>query len=130
VPVAPSIELQGMQALQRWAETRVRALQGNRVLAAMRNSVLMVERQAKINSPVDTGRLRASITPDVGIGEGNAVEGIVGTNVEYAPWVEFREAKHAVGQSHYLGDAYLQSMQYIREQLGEAVGEILSELHE
>lgn len=44
----------------------------------------MVEGSAKLRVPVDTGRLRASIT--------NRIDGdraIIGTNVEYAPYVEY-----------------------------------------
>lgn len=36
--------------------------------------------------PVDTGRLRASITADV-VGRGSTLAGRVGTNVAYAPYV-------------------------------------------
>ena len=45
---------------------------------------LLVENDAKRKCPVDTGQLRASITHEV---EGQT--GIVGTNVEYAPYVEY-----------------------------------------
>lgn len=45
---------------------------------------LLVENDAKMKCPVDTGQLRASITHYV---EGQT--GIVGTNVEYAPYVEY-----------------------------------------
>lgn len=51
-------------------------------------------------TPVDTGRLRNSITHEVGENEV-----IVGTNVEYAQFVEFNEkARHVSGQAHYLRD--------------------------
>lgn len=49
---------------------------------------LAVEATAKQNCPVDTGRLRGSITHDVNNGEGK-----VGTNVEYANFVEFGTIK-------------------------------------
>lgn len=45
---------------------------------------LLVENDAKKNCPVDTGQLRQSITHEV---EGNT--GVIGTNVEYAPYVEY-----------------------------------------
>jgi HK97 gp10 family phage protein len=53
------------------------------------------ERYAKQMAPVDTGRLRSSISHRLdyegsGIaGDGPGFVGIVGTNVEYAPHVEF-----------------------------------------
>lgn len=45
---------------------------------------LTVENAAKENCPVDTGELRASITYNI-----QGKTGEVGTNVEYAPYVEY-----------------------------------------
>ncbi len=56
--------------------------------SGMTKACLLVERDAKINAPVDTGRLRASITNRLEVEE-NQLVGIVGTNVEYASFVEF-----------------------------------------
>lgn len=52
--------------------------------------LIKVERAAKRLCPVDTGRLRSSIThdPDLRRDE-QGLYGVVGTNVEYAPHVEF-----------------------------------------
>ena len=51
---------------------------------ALINSALMVERDAKINAPVDTGRLRSSITHTEDFGSNNpSVE--VGTSVNILP---------------------------------------------
>ena len=44
----------------------------------------LVENEAKKNCPVDDGILRASLTHEVAE---DASEGVVGTNVEYAPYV-------------------------------------------
>jgi HK97 gp10 family phage protein len=46
---------------------------------------LLVEGDAKRDCPVDTGRLRSSITHEVDTGE---MTGYVETNVDYAPFVE------------------------------------------
>lgn len=51
-----------------------------------------IQADAKRNCVVDTGRLRASIVTEVHT-EGNTVVGTVGTNVEYAPYVEFGTGK-------------------------------------
>ena len=51
-------------------------------------AALTLERNAKQKCPVDTGKLRASITTEVG-----NLEAEVGTNVEYAPCVEFGTSK-------------------------------------
>lgn len=50
-------------------------------------AVISVERSAKRLCPVDTGRLRSSITHELGH-QGTVLVGRVGTNVEYAPYVE------------------------------------------
>ena len=49
---------------------------------------LRIDKEAKKNCPVDTGNLRASITVDI-----NGVEAEVGTDVEYAPFVEYGTSK-------------------------------------
>lgn len=56
------------------------------ILRALEESGLVAERFAKLATPVDTGRLRNSITHSVIDGQ-NSV--IIGTNVEYAPYIEF-----------------------------------------
>ncbi len=56
---------------------------GSALVAAMEEIGLAAERFAKKKCPVDTGRLRNSITHVHG---GNEV--YIGTNVEYAPYVE------------------------------------------
>jgi len=60
----------------------------------MHKSVLIVERDAKINAPVDTGRLRASITNEVEKTD-NDIIGRVGTNVKYASFQEHGTSKMA-----------------------------------
>jgi len=78
---------------QKRIESDLRKLRGPEMLQAMRNAVLIVLRDVKINSPVDTGRLRSSITPEV-FADGDDVVGVVGSNVEYAKWQEFGTRPH------------------------------------
>lgn len=54
----------------------------------MQRACLHVEGKAKQNAPVDTGTLRSSITHKV-VRSGDDTEGIIYTNEEYAPYVEF-----------------------------------------
>ena len=54
----------------------------------MEQACLLVENQAKIDCPVDSGQLRSSITHSVDTSK-NEIVGIVGTNIEYAPYVEY-----------------------------------------
>lgn len=60
------------------------------------------EGYAKADCPVDTGRLRNSLTHEVRENE-NAV--YVGTNVEYGVYVEYGDYAHTVGKKHFLRDA-------------------------
>lgn len=76
-----------IKAVQKDIERKVRELTGGPVIQAMRLSTLAVQRDAKIFSPVDTGRLRASITPSV-TSTADMVKGVVGSNVKYAPYQE------------------------------------------
>ncbi len=65
--------------------------------AAMRKGLSkgmkVVANQVKAETPVDTGRLRASVTDEVREGSGEIV-GVVGSNVDYAPYVENGTAPH------------------------------------
>lgn len=84
------------------------------------------EGYAKKECPVDSGRLRNSITCATRDfhSEGNDYDGekasakdkkklatpedttvYIGTNVEYAPYVEFRDATHKTGKAHFLRDS-------------------------
>ena len=64
---------------------------------------LMVQNEARRLAPVDTGRLRASITVK------RTPDGVtVGTNVEYAPYVEYG-TRHMAAQP-YLRPAVLTAM--------------------
>lgn len=54
------------------------------VQEALNDSCLLVENTAKENCPVDSGQLRNSIASNV-----SGETGEVGTNVEYAPYVEY-----------------------------------------
>lgn len=61
------------------------------------------EGYAKEDCPVDTGRLRASISHK---SETNELAAYIGTNVEYAPYVEYNDqAHHITGKAHFLRDA-------------------------
>ena len=68
-------------------------LAGGPMGEGMRQATLVVTRDARINAPVDTGRLRASITPEVRM-QSMTVLGVVGSNVEYAPYVELGTRAH------------------------------------
>jgi HK97 gp10 family phage protein len=65
-----------------------------------------VETSAKRLCPVDTGRLRSSITWELGHDDIGLLA-IIGTNVEYAPYVEF-------------GTSRMRAQPFLRPALGAA----------
>ena len=79
-------------------------------IEAMKEQVLLglesigqeCEGYAKEDCPVDTGRLRNSIAHKV-IDNEKAV--YIGTNVEYAPYVEYGDYNHTTCKNHFLRDA-------------------------
>ena len=79
---------------------------------------LKIEADAKKNitemKAVDTGRLRSSITHEVKPGEGR-----VGTNVEYAQFVEYGTSK--MKPRPYLYNAFQKNIAFIKKTLGDAV---------
>lgn len=80
----------------------------NKLTSGLQKATLAVESQARRDCPVDTGRLRSSITSRV---EGST--GIIGTNVEYAAFVEHGTDK--TGAQPFLFPA----VEQIRAKIGE-----------
>lgn len=93
-------EVTGLIETQRKLEQVVDDLQGAPMLNAMREATLMVQATAKEEAPVDTGRLRASITPEVRGGPGEVI-GAVGSNVDYALYMELGTGTFAGKAPHY-----------------------------
>ena len=70
-------------------------LVGKPMVDAMRQATFLVEGDAKRNAPVDTGQLKSSIASEVRPGvEGKSVEGVVGSNKSYAPYMELGTKPH------------------------------------
>ena len=88
-----SVKVEGMAELQAKVEQVVMDLQGSPMIQAMRDATMLMLRDAKINVPVNTGQLRASILPEVAQ-RGETVQGVVGSNVVYAPFVELGTKPH------------------------------------
>lgn len=59
---------------------------GQRVKAAVNDGALAIQKDAKMNCPVDTGRLRSSIQIQFLL---SGLAATVGSNVVYAPFVEY-----------------------------------------
>ena len=144
-----SIEIKGLKETQREMERIVRDLRGEPYLNAMRRATLLVQRSAMKKVPVDTSRLKNSITPEVRA-QGNLVTGVVGSNVKYAAFVELGTKAHFVPQQYigtwarrhgfgdrglfvsgeaqpYLEPAFAENAERIVRMLGDAVGDIVTE---
>lgn len=102
MPVKISAEIRGLKETQKALEQAAKDLHGTPMYKAMQESTLYVLRDAKKNlvgyqSPsvggVDRGRLQSSLTPAVR-SEADTVVGVVGTEVKYAPFVEFDTRPH------------------------------------
>ena len=146
-------DIRGLQELQAKIDQIVTDLHGRPMLDAMRRATMLVVTDAKKLSPVDTGRLRSSITPEIRA-RGNDVLGVAGSNVLYAPYVETGTRPHfpppaalrvwarrhgvsayavAVGISRrgtkgvlYMQRAFDQNQGQIKRLIGDAVGEIVA----
>jgi HK97 gp10 family phage protein len=115
------------------------------VMKGVLRVAMKVERDAKGGVPVDTGRLRASLSTNwtgsgkasgdvdtkakAGDGIGQPPErpdtftAVTGTNVEYAAKVEFDEkATHEVGGPHYLYSAYFRNEDNVQKEIASELG--------
>ena len=79
------IEIEGLEGLEDIIKDMVDT---DKMVAAMGKACALVEKEAKINAPKDTGALRRSISSKVEV-EGKEVIGTVFTPLEYAPYVEY-----------------------------------------
>ena len=97
---------------------------GDKVISNVKNSLpvailkacVIVQGAAKPLTPLKTGNLRGSITYSI---SGN--EGRVGTNVEYAPYVEMGTSKMAA--QPYLRPAADNNRARVAKELGVTIGQ-------
>lgn len=88
--------VRGLIETQKKLEQAAAETHGEPIITAMHRATLLVERSAKINAPVDTGHLRASIASEVRVeGQGGStVTGVVGSNVLYSGFMELGTRPH------------------------------------
>lgn len=87
-PLETSISVEGLKEIQEEMIRIAEEIDGNPVIEAMAKATLIVTRSARMKAPVDRGALRASIVPDI-VTRTNEVQGVVGSNLRYAPYQEF-----------------------------------------
>ena len=86
-----------------------------KLISGLNKACRVVEREARVNCPRKTGNLKRSITHEVKR-EGWSLDGYVGTNVEYAPYVEYGTGKFAEN-----GNGRKTPWSYADEKTGETI---------
>lgn len=84
----------------------------------IKKTALSIERNAKQRTPVDTGRLRGSITTKINESVGG-VEAEIGTNVEYANFIEYGTRKKAARP--FLNPAFNEETQGMEDRIIRAI---------
>lgn len=110
-------QIRGLAETKQKLEQTARDLHGKPMVDTFQRATLMLVRDAKIKSPVDTGRLRSSITGEVFTERkftGNILKGVAGTNVKYAPYMEFGTGIFTNGEKLH-GAPHRPSPKYLRE---------------
>lgn len=102
-----------INSLERSVEKAIKAAEKELQLTA-----LEIERDAKLNAPVDTGMLRASITST---GSGSEYE--IGTNLEYAPFVEY--GTRYMAAQPFLFPAFEKGVKDLKKNINKAVASAL-----
>ena len=113
------IDFRKIERLQK-AIKRAPALITEELGNAVRDLVLLVEAEAKKLCPVDTGKLRASITPVIE----SWAAGYVGTNTNYAPYVEFGTRK--MDAQPFLEPAFLEGKRQASKVFGQAIARAIA----
>jgi HK97 gp10 family phage protein len=113
------IDFRKIERLQK-AMKKAPTLIAEELATAVRDLVLLVEAEAKRLCPVDTGKLRASITPVIE----SWAAGYVGTNTEYAPYVEYGTRK--TDAQPFLEPAFIEGKRQASKIFGEAVSRAIA----
>ena len=95
---------------------------------ALIKSLLQIVRETKPLTPVDTGRLRASIGEQgaEGIFKVEKMKGTVGTTVKYAISVEEGFYKHRIGQRKFLETGAKKSINTIKGFFKDAMNDVFN----
>lgn len=95
-----SIKITGLSQLIRSFKQAPKILD-EEITTALNQSIMLIQRNVRLRTPVKTGRLRTSIGGSYGWKWIRQRIASIGTNVKYAFWVEVRSARHDVGMVHY-----------------------------
>jgi len=67
-----------------------------KIAEELEKKAIKVVREAKNQAPVNTGRLRSSITYEMIDSSTGLPKAVIGTNVKYAPFIEFGTEAHTI----------------------------------
>lgn len=87
------------------------------LVTAISKAAVHVQGEAKMRVPVRTGNLKGSITQEV-----DGLTGTVGTNVEYAPFVEYGTVRQS--PQPYLFPALDENKDNIRQMIREEIEKV------
>lgn len=104
------IKVKGLEKTKRKLEQTAADQRGPHMVRAYRKGVLVYVRSLKKLSPVDTGRLRSSWTGQVSKRRGRTkgLRGVAGTNVLYAPYMNFGTGTFAGKKRHVVTAAHVE----------------------
>lgn len=88
------LDIKGLREAQRAMHEKAKAIKGPELYRGMQTATLLVLRDAKEEAPVDTGQLRNSLSADIVMPNSRTVQGVVGSNVEHAPYMELGTKPH------------------------------------
>ncbi len=101
------------------------------VKKALGLSLSAVEMESKKRTPVDTGLLQGSIGGEGGYSYIRGLTAGIGTNVQYAIYVEQNErARHNTGEAHYMEHGVEAASPFIKEKFEGAMEEVARKLTE
>ena len=124
MPGLINVEIKGTEEFAAAMERGQRVLQSAKVAQAMQAAALLVMSSARLNVPVDTGRLRSSIISVIEFA-GKTVRGIIGTNVIYGSFVEQPGPVRASGKRPWLEPALAENQARIEAFLLVAIMEAM-----
>lgn len=111
------VNVVGLEALKKVLKEKIEKVNGN-VEKAVVKATLKVEADAKKKVPIDTGRLRSSISNKIEKIR-DEITGKVGTNVVYAPYIEFGTGR--MRPKPYLYPALQKNFKFIKDTIPGAV---------
>lgn len=120
MPGKTQITIKGADEMKKKLAGLSDAVAGAKVRIALRAGALVVLNSAKERVPVRTGTLRRSLAIEDGPGP---LEVSIGSDVEYAPYVEFGTSKMAARP--YLRPALDENIGEVQTVIGEALWELL-----